>query len=180
MADSPWQEKCKFCSVFSCGKLKENGRLASFVLKHNSLIIHSLRKDVPRYHCQTAAGQMHDRALKIRGSTWRRTLKQVVLWVLLSLLTTVPLPSNQIHKLFCSHSEGILPQTDTPCGLHGNPLPAELMSALRQLSLFTRTTLQKSLLSAWGAALRPYDSEFLQSFESHVAGGIVSWRQRSC
>ncbi len=55
--------------VFSCGKLEENGLLASSVLKNYSFIIHSLRKDVPHYQCQTAAGQTHDRALKITGRT---------------------------------------------------------------------------------------------------------------
>lgn len=109
---------------------------------------------------------MHDRALKTRVNTWSRSSKQVVSWVLFSLLTTVLLPSNQIHKLLCNHCEGVLARTDTPCGLHENPPPAELMPAQRR-----RSHCRNFPSPPRGAALRPYDCEFLLSFKSHVAWG---------
>ncbi len=49
-------------------------------------------------------------------------------------VTTVRLPSNQIHKLLYNHCKGILCRSDTLSGLHENPLPAELVLAQCQRS----------------------------------------------
>lgn len=69
-------ENFSFSAVWSKRKWSSH----SSVLKNNSFIIHSLRKNVPTTAARIAAEEMHDRAFKTRANMWGRAWKLSTVW----------------------------------------------------------------------------------------------------